>query len=411
MGTDQIVVRTPDPHELRRVAEVARVALMMPRWADDEWEKWRFGWEDGYVTIAAFDGDRCVGQAGTFQFDTLVPGGAWLPTGGLTRVGVLPTHHRRGVLTRMLRQLLTNERDAGRVLTSLRASEAPIYGRFGYGLAAEANGVAVVPERVRPIAGAADGSFRLLAPDELLQVLPALHDSCSHRVGAISLDAWMWKRYLEKTLSGTEAGHVVVHTSPDGTDDGYAFYSIKWLEGEFVEIGGNCELHHLHGTSTAVELALWKYLTEVGLIRRIICISRPVDDPVRLVAADYRGYQVKERWDEQWLRLLDVPAALAARTYHDRAPVTIAVTDPWFPENDGVYRVSGDGATRTSDSADSADSAELIAPIAAVSAAYLGGTSWSELVSIGAAQGSADAARRADDLFRQTPAPWCGSFF
>jgi predicted acetyltransferase len=405
MNTDTIVVRTPAPEELRQVASATRVALMMPRWADDEWAKWGGGWEDGYVAVAAFDGDQCVGHAGTFQFDTLVPGGAWLPTGGLTRVGVLPTHHRRGILTRMLRQLLTNERGSGRVLTSLRASEAPIYGRFGYGLAAEANGVVVIPSRVRPIAGAADGSFRLLPVDELLRVVPPLHARCAQRAGAITLDEWMWKRYLEKTLSGSEAGHVVVHTSPDGVDDGYAFYVIKWIEGEFVEVGGVCELHHLWGTSTAVELALWKYLTEVGLSRRITCTTRPIDDPVRLVAADYRGYQVKDRWDEQWLRLLDVPTALTARTYHDRAPVTIAVTDPWFPENDGRYRVSGDGATPTS------EPAELIASIGAVSAAYLGGTPWADLMSIGAVQGSPDAARRADDLFRQHPLPWCGSYF
>jgi predicted acetyltransferase len=215
----------------------------------------------------------------------------------------------------------------------------------------------------------------------------------------------MWKRILDETVRGVEAAHVVVHTSPDGVDDGYAFYSIKWIEGEFAEVGGTCELHHLHATSTAVELALWTFLTEIGLSRRIVCVGRPVDDPVRLVAADYRGYQVKERWDEQWLRLLDVPTALAARTYHDRTPVSIAVTDPWFPENDGTYRVSGDGVTRTTDAPD------LTAPITAVSAAYLGGTSWADLLSIGAVQGSPDAARRADDLFRQTPAPWCGSHF
>jgi predicted acetyltransferase len=405
MSNDSIVVRTPAPEEMRKVSAVMRVALMMARIADEEWEKWGGGWVEGYVPIAAFDGDQCVGHAGTFQFDTLVPGGAWLPTAGLTRVGVLPTHHRRGILTRMLRQLLGNEREAGRVITSLRASEAPIYGRFGYGLAAEANGVVVVPERVRPIAGAAEGTFRMLPADELQRVLPALHASCTHRVGAITLDDWMWKRILNETINGSEAGHVVVHTSPDGVDDGYAYYSLKWIEGEFVEIGGTCALHHLHGTSAAVELALWKYLTEIGLARRILSTTRPVDDPVRLVTADYRGYQVKERWDEQWLRLLDVPTALTARTYHDRAAVTIAITDPWFPENDGTYRVSGDSAARTT------DAPELTASIAAISAAYLGGTSWAELLSVGAVHGTSEAAQRADDLFRQTPAPWCGMFF
>jgi predicted acetyltransferase len=405
MRTDGIVVRTPAPEEMRAVSGVTRVALMMPRITDDDWEKWGGGWTDGYVAVAAFEGHRPVGHAGTFQFDTLVPGGEWVPTAGLTRVGVMPTHHRRGILTSMIRQLLTNEREAGRVITSLRASEAPIYGRFGYGLAGEANSVAIIPSRVRPIAGTAAGSFRLLPTDDMFTILPALYARCGHRVGAISLDDWMWKRILDETVQGTKASHVVVHTSPEGADDGFALYSIAWIEGEFAEIGGNCEVHQLFAVSTDVELALWSFLSEVGLSRRIISFSRPIDDAMRLVAADYRGYQVKDRWDEQWLRLLDVPAALSARTYHDRAEVTVGVTDPWFPENNATYSLSGDGVTRTN------GAPELVAPIAAISAAYLGGTPWVDLLAVGKVQGTLDAARRADDLFRQHPTPWCGSHF
>jgi predicted acetyltransferase len=405
MSTDQIVIRTPAPEEMRAVSSVMRTALMLARINDDDWENWGGGWTDGYVAVAAFDGARPVGHAGTFQFDTLVPGGAWVPSAGLTRVGVMPTHHRRGILTNMLRQLLTGERDTGRVITSLRASEAPIYGRFGYGLAAEANSVVVIPSRVRPIAGTAAGSFRLLPTDEMFNVLPALYARCGHRVGAITLDDWMWKRILDETMEGTKASHVVVHTSPEGVDDGYALYSMAWIEGEFAEIGGNCELRQLFAVSTDVELALWAFLSEVGLSRRIISYSRPTDDAMRLVAADYRGYQVKDRWDEQWVRLLDVPAALAARTYHDRSAVTIAASDPWFPENDGTYRIDGNGATRTT------DAPELVAPIDAISAAYLGGTAWVDLLAVGKVQGSLEAARRADDLFRQHPAPWCGNHF
>jgi predicted acetyltransferase len=405
MSTDQIVIRTPEPEEMRAVSTVMRAALMMARVSDSDWETWGGGWTEGYVSVAAFDGDRCVGQAGTFQFDTLVPGGAWLPTAGLTRVGVLPTHHRRGILTGMLRQLLASERAAGRLITSLRASEAPIYGRFGYGLAGEANSVVVIPSRVRPVSGAAAGSFRLLPTDQMHTIIPAIYAQCAHRVGAITLDDWMWKRILDDTVTGKEAGHVVVHTSPDGADDGYAFYTTAWIEGEFAEIGGTCTLQQLFAASTDAELALWSFLSEIGLSRRILCNSRPVDDAMRLVAADYRGYQVKDRWDEQWVRLLDVPAALAARSYHDRPAVTIAVSDPWFPENDGSYRIDGNGATRTT------DAPELSAPIASISAAYLGGTAWGDLLAVGKVQGSLDAARRADDLFRQYPSPWCGNHF
>ena len=405
MSTDSIVVRTPTPEEMRSVSGVMRAALMMPAIGDSDWEKWGGGWHEGYVAVAAFDGVVPVGHAGTFQFDTLVPGGAWVPTAGLTRVGVLPTHSRRGVLTQMLRQLLTEERGAGRVLTSLRASEAPIYGRFGYGLAAEANSVLVEAARVRPVAGAAAGTFRLLRADEMESVVPSIYARVAHRVGAITLDGWMWKRILNDTVSGAKAGHVVVHTSVDGVDDGFAHYAVQWQEGDFVELGGRADLHRLFGADPAVELALWNFLANVGLVRTIISESRPVDDALRLAAADYRGYQVKQRWDEQWLRLLDVPAALSARTYHDRPAVTIAVHDPWFADNDGTYRIGGAGATRIT------GDAELAATIQSISAVYLGAMSWCDLLAVGRVQGTLDAARRADDLFRHRPTAWCGSHF
>ena len=83
---------------------------------------------------AAFDGDRIVGGAGAFPFELTIPGGT-VPCGGVTVVGVLPTHRRRGVLTAMMRAQLEDIRDRGEPIAALWASEEVIYRRFGYGLA------------------------------------------------------------------------------------------------------------------------------------------------------------------------------------------------------------------------------------------------------------------------------------
>jgi predicted N-acetyltransferase YhbS len=87
--------------------------------------------------IAAFDGADIVGSCGAFSFDVTVPGGA-LPMGGTTIVTVLPTHRRRGVLRAMMREHLAEVRAHEEPLAGLWASEASIYGRFGYGLTVEA---------------------------------------------------------------------------------------------------------------------------------------------------------------------------------------------------------------------------------------------------------------------------------
>ena len=405
LGNDGIVIRRPTPDEARPASEVMRAALMMSRISEEDWTRWGGGWQEGYTGMTAWDGERCVGNSGAFYFDTLVPGGAWLATAGVTRVGVLSTHSRRGILSALMRELLTEERAAGKVLASLRASEAQIYGRFGFGLAGEATSVLVHADRVLPIQGAAPGSCRLLAGHEVKAVVPDLYQRLSHRVGAVTRDDWMWRRILDDTIEGKKTQHVVVHTSADGVDDGYALYELSWREGQFAEIGGDCETHEFFADSVGVELALWQYLASIGLVRTLVCPNRPVDDPVRRAVRDYRGYEVKRRWDEQWLRLLDVPAALRSRTYQDGPPVAIAVTDPLFPANEGTYRITAGGVEPTT------DPAELTAPIAALSAAYMGGTSWLQLLDLGQLTGSADAARQADTLFRHLPGTWCGSFF
>lgn len=400
-----IDVRITAEHELRAAADTTRIALLFPPVDDAEWEKWKPGWEREHLSVSAWDGERCVGHAGSFEFETLVPGGAWLPTSGVTRVGVLPTHIRRGVLTRMIRRLLDDHRDAGKVIASLRASEAPIYGRFGFGLAGEAVAVAVDPARVRPVRGAAPGSMRLLAKDELLKVTPGVYRRCAHRPGAIARSDFFWSRVLKSTIEGGSASFVAVHTSPDGVDDGYVLYSIAWEEQSLADNGGVCTLVDLFGASPEVELALWDYMVHLSLIRSIEVENRPIDDQVRNAVPDRRGYQVRRRWDEQWVRLLRVEEALTARSFADGPSVTIAVDDPWYADNCGTFHLGAAGARRVD------EPAELHAPIAALSAAYLGSVSWRDLLLVGGVTGSADAAARADALFTTHPTTWSGTFF
>ena len=62
--------------------------------------------------------------------------------------------------------------------------------------------------------------------------------------------------------------------------------------------------------------------------------------------ADPRHADVTGIADETWLRLVDVPAALAARTFVAPRPVLLAVHDPLLPDNAGVYRISRDDTER-----------------------------------------------------------------
>ena len=84
--------------------------------------------------------------------------------------------------------------------------------------------------------------------------------------------------------------------------------------------------------------------------------------------------------------------------------MTIAVTDGRYDDNTGSW-TTGPTAKRTD------TTAGIATDIAGLSAAYLGSTSWWELVAGGRASGDADAVRRADALFAHRPLAFCGSFF
>jgi predicted acetyltransferase len=183
-------------------------------------------------------------------------------------------------------------------------------------------------------------------------------------------------------------------------------YSLAWEERPFEESLGTASVIDLFGATPAVELALWDYLAGVSLLRTIEADCRPVDDLVSEAMHDRRGYIVKRRWDEQWVRLLDVESALRARTYGPGASVTISVVDPWFTDNNDTFRVSADGVERVNGAAD------LVASIDTVSAAYLGTLGWRSLLAAGRlTDGATDAATRADALFAAHPGTWCNTFF
>ena len=278
---------------------------------------------------------------------------------------------------------------------SLRASEAVIYGRYGFGMAGEYVEAAIDAARARPVAGqAAGGHVRLLPPDEIHDTIHDVYDRAVHRrPGMLTRpDSW-WQRYFRDAVSGAKNSYVVVHVDGHGVVDGYAHYDVAWNDDGAP--GGKGEVQDVIGIDDAVELALWGYLLDIDLVRSWKADERPVDDIVRAAIADRRAYSVKCVDDEQWLRVIDVDAALSARTYNAAAgEVSIGVTDPLVDRNNGTWRVSAAGAERTSDSPD------LAVDIATLSATYLGGTAWQLLAAVGDVEVRSPAApATADTLF------------
>lgn len=403
-------IRPVDIEERRTAIDAFRVALLSGAVNDEIFDEGQASWDDS-DSLAAWDGNRCVGHVAAFRFDSTVPGGALVRTAGVTRVGVLPTHTRRGLLTQMMQRLLAESRERGNVLATLHASETSIYRRYGFGLATDSIAAVVTPRAATPWrVPAAPGSMRLLDRTDVFDVVPPLYERIARwRVGSISRPIWWWNRTLKDASRPTDTpfgkgSFVAVHTDADGNDDGFVHYDVAWNESFAINPVGDGKVHDLWGSSTEVEIELWRYLTDIDLIVRWEAEVRPVDEPVRRAMHDSRAYEARQRLDDQWVRILDVDAALNQRTYGPvDVPVSIGVDDPMFHANCGTWSVSSGGAIR------SAEPADVAVDIATLSAAYLGAVSWNDLASLGAFDASNDVVERLDALFAVRPTPFCGT--
>lgn len=405
-------IRAVEVDERRAVIDTIRAALLSGPVNDEAFAASEASWDD-CDSLAAWDGGRCVGSVGAFRFDSTVPGGARVKTAGVTRVGVLPTHTRRGLLTRMMHRLLTESRERGNVLATLHASETSIYRRYGFGLATDTVAASVTPRAAKPWrTPAAPGSMRLLPYGEVLGVVPPLYERVARwRVGSISRPDWMWKRALRDASRPSDGffgkgSFVAVHTDAGGTDDGYVHYEVDWNDSFATDPVGHGKVHDLWGASPAVEVELWRFLLGIDLVVRWQADTRPVGEPVRRAMHDARAYETRQRLDEQWVRILDVDAALRARSYGPvDEPVTIAVDDPMFSDNRRTWSLSATGVNPADGAAD------VTVDVAALSAAYLGAVSWLDLATSGEVAAEAPVLRRLDALFTARPTPFCGTMY
>jgi len=357
-------------------------------------------------TLGVFDGDQVVGGADSYTGWLAVPGGGRVAHAGVTHVGVLPTHTRRGVVTALLRRQLQDFAARGEAVATLRASEAVIYERFGYGIASYTADYELDRRRgvLRDTVPAA-GPVRLADPAASGKLLADIYARAAWP-GAIDRSQYWWNFRQLAAAASPGPRYLAVH-GPEGAEDGYASYQPADTATWFHSRNRAIVVDDLIAHSEQAYLGLIRYLAERDLVDAVRLPGRPVDDPLPLLVGDARAVQVGNVRDETWLRLVDVSAALAARTYSPAAgAVVIDVTDELLPANSGRYRVWSGGVHRTGNAAD------ISLGVAALGAAYLGGTRFAALALAGrATERRPGALAEADALFAAPRAPYAGTVF
>ncbi|WP_181808514.1 GNAT family N-acetyltransferase [Streptomyces shenzhenensis] len=359
-------------------------------------------------SLAVWDDSELVGTTGAFRFRMTVPGGALLPTAGITMVSVAATHRRRGVLTSMMRRQLDDIRQWGEPLAALTASEPAIYGRFGYGAAAFQLQAEIDTSRVTldVPAGTGDVRVRYAAPADVLGACEAVYARLVPlRPGMLARQPG-WERVgvfdPETGRDGASALQCVV-AERDGEVTGYARFRTK-LGWSASGHDGTVSLEDLAALDPASDAALWRFLFGIDLMSRLTVRGRPVDEAWQYQVSDIRRCLTRVR-DMGYVRLVDVGAALAARTYQTPVDVVLEVADAFCPWNAGRWRLAGDAKGASCER--TTDPAELTLSVRELAAAYLGGVSLLSLARAGrVGELRPGALAEASVAFGSPAAPW-----
>jgi predicted acetyltransferase len=358
---------------------------------------------------------RWVATCGAFGRTMTVPGGA-VPVSAVTIVTVAPPYRRRGLLTQMMKHQLERTAELGQEPVALLwASEAQIYGRFGYGhttprvsISGATRATAFLPS-VQQSTGSVDEvgreEFHVAASglrERLLAQRPGALDRSEAWWDSVLFDPEAWRR-------GATAMRFALHFDEAGDVDGYANFRLK--NNDDASLGGKQVIvGELDGAGPGAYAALWRYLLDLDLVRSFVRSSAPADEPLRYLVADQRAVKT-ELVDGTYARLVDLPAALKARTYNREVDVTLAVDDQLLPDNHGTFRLQTDdtGSALVDRSSGSPD---LSLSTRELGAAYLGGTSLHALHRAGlVTEHKAGAVAALADALSSPTAPFCPDFF
>lgn len=362
--------------------------------------------------LCAVEGDDIVGTTSALSFEVTVPG-AELPAAGVTAVGVLPTHRRRGILSQLMRRQLADIHERGEPLAMLWASEGSIYRRYGYGLATIQGEIDILRDRAtfrRP--PAPFGHARLVDVEEAALVLPVVFDQVRVKTPGMFTRSPLWWRESrladppDSRHGGSAMFRVVIEN--EGAPVAYALYRLyrEWSKGV---PSGSLEVLEVLSTCPDATVELWRFLFGVDLVARVRSTWLPADHPLLQLVAEPARLHLKLQ-DAIWLRIIDLAHALQERSYARDGALVLGVTDALCGWNEGVWRL--DAHAGGSSVEPTATKPDIALDIEDLSSVYLGGFTFTHLYEAGRLRSSnPEAIRRGDELFRTERAPFCSENF
>ncbi len=333
---------------------------------------------------------------------TLQAGHGLLPLRMITDVTSSPSHRRRGLLRAMIEADLADAVAHDVPVAALTASEATIYGRWGFGPATFNTVVELDTSAGFALRSSPDrGHVEVLEPADAWPHVRAVFDAFHARQrGSVQ-----WPTQYDDIHSGAfdfNGGgenrkiRTALHLDADGTVDGFAVFK----HGEDYSL----TVEEMIALSPDAQLGLWDFLAHVDRVRKVTFNLAHPEDPLRWALADVDRLKVTGSRHFLWLRVLDVARVLAARPWTDDGTVVLEVEDAqgWAAGRYAVTTHDGRATiTRTEAGADVRLDAETLGALC------LGGVDVRTLWRAGRVHGDDDAVGRWAGMADLAVPPYC----
>lgn len=400
-----IEIRLIDDSEFDAVYDCALQTFGVPASDEDRDETRR--WIEMDRTFAAFDDDEVVATSGVVSLPIIVPGGEVAPAAAITLVTASPTHRRQGLMNRGMVALLDQAVERGEPLATLWASESSIYGNVGFGAAIDGSDLEIAPHQaaLRSDSPFGSGKIRLHGSEQAAAIVPEIYNRVTAAIPGTMIRRQRDWDHIFKDIAAKRDGKTVMRYAvyeQDGRGLGYArFRNTEHWRDKHAE--GEVEVFELHAADATAHAELWRFIASIDLISKIKIrmarshsrIATLLEDPRRLRSTS--GESI-------WVRLLDAPAALAARRYSVPGDLVIEIDDP-MGYAAGRFAFSGgpDGATASPTTSDP----DVRLGAESIGSAYLGAPRIAELAWAGRVEGDDEAIALLDLMMRWPVEPHC----
>jgi len=346
-----------------------------------------------------------VGTVNSWVAPLTVPGDERIDAWAISSVTVAPTHRRRGIARALLGGELRTAHALGVPLAILTVSESVIYGRWGFGPATYATAWTVDTKRVRWAGAETVGRLSFTDPEEYRETAERVLDRVmAGRPGEIGLEPYLAHRLTGPLKGNSDADRyrLVRYDSPSGEPEGFVSFTVKG-DDDFTR--HTVDVNYLAAATDEALTALWRFLFELDLVASVKVWTRGVDEPLPALVSDIRGAKVTSVDDHLWVRILDLPASLQARSYERDGSLVLDVADD-LGLAAGRFRLTvAEGRATVTTTEDPAD---VTLPVNALGSVYLGHDTARALAVAGRIEGDVDAL---DRLFRTAVPPRLSTWF